>query len=87
MTHYFTLPDKATWDAFNWIPSECGQYAYGPDGQFAVIGYGWKEEGEGELSVRTDLPEYWVDIPKEHTPPVELEPYRVVPTNPKRVFA
>jgi hypothetical protein len=82
MTHYFTLPDKATWDAFQWLPSECGQYAYGPDGQFAVIGYGWHEID----GVRTDLPEYWVDIPQAHTPPAELEQYRVYPTNAKRVF-
>ncbi len=83
MTHYFTLPDKTTWDAFNWLPSECGQYAYGPDGQFAVIGYGWREDD----GVRTDLNEYWVDIPACYTVPSELEPYRVLPTNPKRVFA
>jgi hypothetical protein len=83
MTHYFTLPDKAKWDAFQWRPSECGQYAYGPDGQFAVVGHGWREDD----GVRTDLPEYWVDIPACYAVPAELEPYRVLPTNPKRVFA
>ncbi len=84
MTHYLTFPDRETWEAFGWVPSECGMYAYGPNGEFAdVIGENYYFQHED--GTREPRPGLLVNI--AGSLPAELEQYATeTPQHPKRVF-
>lgn len=84
MTYYLTLPNQATWEAFDWRPSECGQYANGPDGQFAdIIGGNYYQHEDGTREPRAG---YLVNI--AGLLPEVMQQYALdeAPIKPKRVF-
>ena len=82
MTHYLTLPDQATWEAFGWATD--GKYAYGPEGQFAsIVGDNYYENTDG---IREPRAGFLVNIVGEL--PEAMKQYALdgVPQYPKEVF-
>lgn len=83
MTHFLTFPDKATWEAFEWKTD--GQYAEGPQGQFAdIIGPNYYQAEDG---TREPRPGFLVNV--AGTLPETMRQYAMAnpPQHPKRVFA
>jgi hypothetical protein len=82
MTHYLTLPDQATWEAFGWATD--GKYAYGPNGQFAdIIGDNYFLHEDGTREPRAG---YLVNIAGPLPEEMQQYAFEGVPERPKRVF-